>query len=78
MTSLLLFALSAVLLGAVAGGIPPNPKRESPPPDIETKAVAAGREAPEIDLPQSDGARWSLREHLRAGPVAIVFYRGHW
>jgi hypothetical protein len=65
-------------MSATPAAIPPNPKRESPPPGIETRAIVAGREAPEIDLPDVNGRRWSLREHLRSGPVAIVFYRGHW
>ena len=33
---------------------------------------------PDVVLPDQSGEPWSLREHLRDGAVALVFYRGDW
>jgi peroxiredoxin len=35
-------------------------------------------EAPDFTLPDSQGRPWSLGEHLCAGPVLLIFYRGDW
>lgn len=73
-----------ILLGAAAAsaapssGIPPNPTRQTPPPGIEANAKKAGDEAPAFKLPAADGKSFELGEHLKTGPVAIVFYRGFW
>ena len=32
----------------------------------------------DFELPDQEGRRWSLVEHLKSGPVLIVFYRGDW
>ena len=34
-----------------------------------------GASAPDIDLPDTDGASWSLREALRNGPVVLAFFK---
>ena len=70
-----------ILLGAAAAGaagIPPNPTRQTPPPGIDANAKKAGDEAPPFKLPAADGSSFDLREHLKTGPVAVVFYRGFW
>ena len=58
--------------------LPPNPKREAPPPDIERTALPVGAQAPAIDLPTEGGGRWSLRDALQRGPAVLVFHRGSW
>jgi peroxiredoxin len=37
--------------------------------------LPAGVVAPEISLPDLDGAPWSLREALRHGPVVVAFFK---
>ena len=34
-----------------------------------------GAAAPDIDLPDLDGAAWTLREALRHGPVVLAFFK---
>ena len=34
--------------------------------------------APDFELPDQDGVAWRLADHLEAGPVLLVFYRGDW
>jgi peroxiredoxin len=34
-----------------------------------------GAAAPDIDLPDLDGAQWTLREALRHGPVMLAFFK---
>jgi len=41
-------------------------------------AVAAGTPAPDFALSDQDGRSISLAEYRDAGPVLLVFYRGHW
>ena len=41
-------------------------------------ALALGVDAPDFAVPRSGGGVVSLAEARAAGPVAIVFYRGHW
>ena len=36
--------------------------------------VAPGDLAPEIDLPDADGGRWRLSDHL-GRPVVLIFHR---
>jgi hypothetical protein len=57
----------------MAAALPPNPKRESPPPGIEERALAVGAGAPHFTLPDANGGHWLLH-----GPAVLVFYRGHW
>jgi peroxiredoxin len=40
--------------------------------------LVAGEIAPEIVLTDSTGAPWRLSEQVVAGPVVLLFYRGHW
>jgi peroxiredoxin len=40
--------------------------------------LMAGEIAPEIELSDSAGALWRLSEQVVSGPVALLFYRGHW
>jgi hypothetical protein len=37
--------------------------------------VASGAD---VDLPDHDGKIWRLSDHLKLGPVLLVFYRGDW
>ena len=67
---------AGLLVGA--GGIPPNPGRPTAPPGLEERARKIGEQAPPILLPDSSGATFALKEALRRGPVALVFYRGFW
>lgn len=61
------------MLMMMAAALPPNPKRESPPPGLEERALPAGASAPASTLPDANGGNWSLH-----GPAVLVFYRGHW
>jgi hypothetical protein len=61
------------MLMMMAAALPPNPKRESPPPGVEQRALPVGAIAPALTLPDSNGGEWSLH-----GPAVLVFYRGHW
>ena len=61
------------MLMLMAAALPPNPKRESPPPDIEARALPVGAAAPGFTLPDANGSPWKLH-----GPTVLVFYRGHW
>lgn len=38
----------------------------------------AGQIAPPIELPDSTGEMRKISDLLARGPVALVFYRGHW
>ena len=61
-----------------AADLPPNPGRPTPPPGIESRAVAVGAPAPAISLPATTGGTWALASARDAGPVVLVFYRGDW
>lgn len=61
------------MLMLMATALPPNPKRETPPPDLEKRAVPVGSPAPSFTLPDASGSQTSLH-----GPEVIIFYRGHW
>lgn len=41
-------------------------------------ALKLGAVAPDFRVPRAGGGEISLRKALRTGPVAIIFYRGHW
>jgi len=41
-------------------------------------AVKVGEPAPDFDLPELAGGRYSLSECLQRGPVILSFYRGAW
>ena len=41
-------------------------------------AVSIGTPAPEFVLPDQHGSPVMLAEYREAGPVLLVFYRGHW
>lgn len=45
-----------------------------PAPDV----VTIGEPAPEFVLPDQHGSPVMLAEYRDAGPVLLVFYRGHW
>lgn len=45
---------------------------------IEAKALRVGERAPAFRLPDQNGTAVSLQELLAKGPVALLFYRGHW
>ena len=66
-----------------------KPSSRSPQPmDIRTNAYGASRSAPDaleigdvapdFTLPRAGGGTVSLAATRSAGPVAIIFYRGHW
>ena len=40
--------------------------------------LKVGSQAPEFALPDATGRQTSLAEHLKQGPVVVVFYRGEW
>ena len=46
------------------------PIRDMPP--------QAGETAPDFELPDSTGAVQRLSDLSAAGPLVLVFYRGHW
>lgn len=56
--------------------------------DIRTNAYGASRSAPDaigvgeqvadFSAPKAGGGLVSLRQKRQQGPVAIIFYRGHW
>ena len=41
-------------------------------------ALAIGEKAPDFVLPQAGGGEVSLEALRGRGPVALIFYRGHW
>jgi len=61
------FALPLALLLLVACGTPRQPGSKTP---------EVGDAARSLSLPTADGARFSLDEARRDGPVVVVFYRG--
>lgn len=36
------------------------------------------RKAIDFELPDQEGRAWRLDEHLKSGPLVLVFYRGDW
>jgi peroxiredoxin len=42
------------------------------------RALKAGDQAPDFELPDGDGMLWRSENLLHNGPLAIVFYRGRW
>lgn len=50
---------------------------DAPPDRIAKRALAVGAKAPPFDAKDSDGKRWTLAS-AKAGPVVLLFYRGHW
>ena len=66
-----------------------KPSSRSPEPlDITTNAYGASRNAPaalgvgaqvpDFVVPRAGGGSLSLSAARASGPVAIIFYRGHW
>ena len=66
-----------------------KPSSGSPEPlDIRTNSYGASRSAPDalgvgvtvpdFDVPRAGGGSVSLADMRKDGPVAIIFYRGHW
>lgn len=41
-------------------------------------SVASGDQAPAFEAPDQHGNPWTLLQHLRQGPIVLVFYRGDW
>lgn len=41
-------------------------------------ALEIGHQAPDFSLPRAGGGQVSLSVLASHGPVAIIFYRGHW
>lgn len=72
------------------GAIPRyKPSSRSPQPlDIRSNAYGASRSAPDahgigtrvedFKVPRAGGGYLSLSDARATGPVAIIFYRGHW
>ena len=82
-TSLLAALGSACLLVACATvlpmvGYPPEATRKSAPAGIDARAVGLGDGAPAFELSSHAGETVALAEARKAGPVVLVFYRGHW
>ena len=84
------FSEHALAASAVVNDVPRyKPASRAPEPmDITTNryggsrsapnALEIGDTAPDFDLPRAGGGRVSLADLRRNGPVAIIFYRGHW
>ena len=32
----------------------------------------------DFELPDHEGKKWRLADHLERGPVLLIFYRGDW
>jgi len=61
------------------GKKPTNARRPTPPPGIESKALAVGAKAPALALVDAAGAPWQLTDSLaKHARVMLVFYRGDW
>jgi len=61
------------------GKKPANARRPTPPPGIETSALAVGVRAPVVALVDSAGSPWQLTDSLaKHARVMLVFYRGDW
>ena len=61
------------------GKKPTNARRPTPPPAIESKALAVGTKAPALTLVDAAGAPWKLTDSLaNQARVMLVFYRGDW
>ncbi len=61
------------------GKKPTNARRPTPPPGIESKALAVGTKAPALALVDAAGAPWQLTDSLaNQARVMLVFYRGDW
>ena len=41
-------------------------------------ALGIGDRVPDFSVPRAGGGMVSLSRMLAAGPVALIFYRGHW
>jgi hypothetical protein len=90
LTVMLLWALNAGVATAADEQFPRyKPYSKAPAPvDIRTNRYGATRSAPlalgigdtvpDFTLPRAGGGEGSLTEALRDGPVALIFYRGHW
>jgi hypothetical protein len=48
------------------------------PLTTRTTALTTAGTAPEFALPTQEGSVVRLSEMRKAGPVVVVFYRGHW
>ncbi len=91
--ALFLLALSATIYTAVGAAEAVHPKykpsaRSPEAIDILSNAYGASRSAPnalgigdtapDFELPRAGGGQVSMVQRRANGPVAIVFYRGHW
>ena len=86
-----LVALMVLSMNHVAASEPPLYKpssRAAEPIDIRSNAyggsslapdaMSIGEIAPDFRLPISGGDEYVLSDAVKDGPVAIIFYRGHW
>jgi hypothetical protein len=85
-----LWAFSLIAAAAPAPDHPRyKPSSRSPEPmDIRTNAYGASRSAPDaleigdtapdFTLPRAGGGALNLADLRGSGPVALIFYRGHW
>jgi hypothetical protein len=82
-------AILSMHSGAVAEVPKYKPSSNSPAPlDITSndygysrnapEALSVGDSAPDFSAPRPGGAHVSLAAARQTGPVAIIFYRGHW
>jgi hypothetical protein len=70
--------LPLLLLVALTGcDIPIGAIRRSPPKGIESRAIAAEAQAPDVALHGTAG-RFALSDVVAHDNVLLVFYRGHW
>lgn len=89
--SILFFCLLQPNAGAVEEDVYPRYKPSSGASealDIRSNAYGASRDAPnalgiadvvpDFEIPKVGGGSVSLKNLRKKGPVAIIFYRGHW
>ena len=46
--------------------------------ELAPASIGIGTQAPDFELPVSGGGTYELSEAVQSGPVALIFYRGHW
>jgi peroxiredoxin len=46
--------------------------------EAEYTGLKVGDRAPEFEVLDSTGGRWTLADLVATGPRVLVFYRGHW
>lgn len=66
------------VVAAAAVPIPDLYKGMADSPDNKLGGLKVGDDAPNISTVTSDGKSFDLTSELKAGPIAVIFYRGFW